>query len=89
MSYKFLSFLALFNSSKIGFANASPTITMLVAFVDLTCLRSNFGSRPSLGKVIIQPPRTCVVNPPRNIPVPCIKGHAIKHLIILLFLFMS
>ena len=54
---------------------------MLVAFEDFTWFSKSKGSRPTLGTVIIAPPRLWVMKPPRNIPVPCIKGHAIRHLL--------
>ena len=65
----------MFNESNIGFANASPTITTLVAFLDSTSLHKRSGSNPREGMVTTLPPDRCGKNAPNHIPVPCIRGH--------------
>ena len=47
---------ALSNASIMGFAKASPTMTILFAFLFSTSLSSPSGSNPRLGKVTTVPP---------------------------------
>ena len=77
-SYGFPLSSALSKASNIGFANASPTITIFVVLVSSTCVHIWSGSNPKLRDVTAVPPRRRGKKAPSHIPVPCISGHPIK-----------
>ena len=78
MSYGSFFFFAASRESSIGFANASPTITILVAFLSCTCFHNLSESKPRLDVVITVPPNSNGRKAPNHIPVPCINGQPTK-----------
>ncbi len=66
---------SLSSASKIGFANASPTIAIVFTFSRSTASRSSVASNRRDSSVTTEPP-TASMPIELNAPVPCMRGQA-------------
>ena len=76
MSYGLPRSAAASRAASMGFANASPTMTMSVTRRRSTTDHNRPGSSPSSGIRTIAPPMDMCTKQASHMPVPCISGQA-------------